>query len=269
MRLARRCGVNAAHVEFVRVGERQVLLAKRFDRYIDPAGRTFRNLYASAHTVLRLDKQTRGERQRSYVALAFEIQRWCGLADVDAAQLKRELWRRMAFNAICGNGDDHPRNHGLLFKDGRWTLSEAFDIAPYITFSGTLAMAITREGSSAARGNSLVVRHHQALAYRESGAVERTIGGSGARVAPGLDRGCSAPREARYSARRQATSTSRAARVPGFTGVIVVDVTVLLLPRQRVVLSYSTRSPVLQRTPTSASKPTLDSRLSTSRPTTR
>lgn len=176
MRLARRCGVNAAHVEFVRVGERQVLLAKRFDRYIDPAGRTFRNLYASAHTVLRLDKQTRGERQRSYVALAFEIQRWCGLADVDAAQLKRELWRRMAFNAICGNGDDHPRNHGLLFKDGRWTLSEAFDIAPYITFSGTLAMAITREGSSAATTANLV-RNCDSFGYEETEArdfIERS-----------------------------------------------------------------------------------------------
>lgn len=156
MRLARRCGINAAEVEFVSVGDREVLLVRRFDRHVDDAGQVFRRLYASAHTVLRLDAQTRGERQRSYVALAYELERWCGRADVNTAELKRELWRRMAFNAICGNGDDHPRNHGLLHRDGRWGLADAFDIAPYITFSGTLAMAITRDGSSVATTENLV-----------------------------------------------------------------------------------------------------------------
>ena len=156
MRLARRCGINAAEVEFVSVGGREVLLVKRFDRRVDAGGQVFRSLYASAHTVLRLDTQTRGERQRSYVALAYELERWCGRGDVDTAELKRELWRRMAFNAVCGNGDDHPRNHGLLYRDGQWGLSDAFDIAPYITFSGTLAMAITRDGSSAATTENLL-----------------------------------------------------------------------------------------------------------------
>ena len=156
MRLAATCGINAAEVEFVQLGAREVLLVRRFDRHVDAGGNTFRSLYASAHTVLRLDTQTRGERQRSYVAFAYEIQRWCGLADIDAKGLKRELWRRMAFNAICGLGDDHPRNHGLLHRDGRWGLSEAFDIAPYITFSGTLAMAITRDGSAMATTENLL-----------------------------------------------------------------------------------------------------------------
>jgi serine/threonine-protein kinase HipA len=62
----------------------------------------------------------------------------------------------MAFNALCGNGDDHPRNHGLLFKGGRWGLADAFDIAPYITFSGTLAMAVTRDGRSEATQANLL-----------------------------------------------------------------------------------------------------------------
>lgn len=111
------------------VGDREVLLVKRFDRHVDAEGRVFRALYASAHTVLRLDAQARGERQRSYVALAWELERWCGRCDVDTAELKRELWRRMAFNAVCGKGDDHPRIHGLLYRDRRWGLSEEFDIA--------------------------------------------------------------------------------------------------------------------------------------------
>ena len=74
-----------------------------------------------------------------------------------AKELKRELWRRMVFNAVCGNGDDHPRNHGLLFRDGNWTLADAFDIAPYITFSGTLAMAVTRDGDSMATSHNLLM----------------------------------------------------------------------------------------------------------------
>lgn len=156
MRLARRCGIQAAEVEFASVDDREVLWVKRFDRHVDDQGQVFRGLYASAHTVLRLDTQARGERQRSYVALAYELERWCGQADVDTAELKRELWRRMAFNAICGNGDDHPRNHGVLHRDGRWGLSDAFDIAPYISFSGTLAMAITRDGSTVATKENLL-----------------------------------------------------------------------------------------------------------------
>ncbi len=156
MRLAAQCGIKAAEVELFTPAGREVLLVRRFDRHIDAEGRTLRNLYASAHTVLRLDAQTRGERARSYVALAHELQRWCGLGDVDAHALKRELWRRMAFNAICGNGDDHPRNHGLLHRDGRWGLADAFDIAPFITFSGTLAMAITRNGSAMATTANLL-----------------------------------------------------------------------------------------------------------------
>lgn len=150
MRLAAQCGITAAEVDFVQQGEREILFVRRFDRHRDAIGNVFRSLYASAHTVLRLDAQTRGERQRSYVGFSHEIQRWCGLGDVDTREMQRELWRRMSFNALCGNGDDHPRNHGLVYRAGRWGLADAFDIAPYLTFSGTLAMAITREGDSAA-----------------------------------------------------------------------------------------------------------------------
>jgi serine/threonine-protein kinase HipA len=41
-----------------------------------------------------------------------------------------ELFRRMVFNAMVTNNDDHPRNHALLQVDGRWRLSPAYDIVP-------------------------------------------------------------------------------------------------------------------------------------------
>ncbi|WP_343628911.1 type II toxin-antitoxin system HipA family toxin, partial [Roseateles sp.] len=142
MRVARALGVNAAEVQFKRVDQREVILVRRFDRHVDERGVVTRRLYASAHTVLGLDKQPRGSRERSYVALALELRRWGGRAGEDTViEDQRELFRRLVVNAVLANGDDHPRNTGLLFVDGAWRLSPAFDIAPYgLGFAGNQAM---------------------------------------------------------------------------------------------------------------------------------
>jgi serine/threonine-protein kinase HipA len=43
-----------------------------------------------------------------------------------------ELFGRMVFNAVCGNDDDHVRNHAVVFRpqEGRWRLAPAFDVVP-------------------------------------------------------------------------------------------------------------------------------------------
>lgn len=149
MRAAQACGIRTARVEFLQVGAHPVLLVERFDRFVQSDGEVQRRGYASAHTLLGLDNTaTRGDAQRSYPYLAAELQRWCGAEGIDTADLKRELWRRMAFNALCGNGDDHPRNHGVRHVEGRWELAPAFDISPYPRFNGYLAMRVTRDGYS-------------------------------------------------------------------------------------------------------------------------
>lgn len=151
MTIARRVGINAAEVELHIEGFHQVLLVRRFDRHVAADGGVHRQLFASAWTALHLDSDaTRGNPSRSYPKFAVAIQRWRDASEADSAPLKRELWRRMAFNAVCGNGDDHPRNHGLIHQDGRWTLAPAYDIAPPMTFSGTLSMDVTQDGQSAA-----------------------------------------------------------------------------------------------------------------------
>lgn len=156
MRAAAAMGLDVAEVEFHRVGVREVLLVRRFDRQVTDTGQVHRRLYASAHTVLRLDRQMRGERVRSYVALSRELQRFCADREVRAQSVQRELWRRMVANVLCGNGDDHPRNHGVLHQEGHWGLAPAFDIAPYITYAQVQAMALTRAGSAvASRANLL------------------------------------------------------------------------------------------------------------------
>lgn len=63
----------------------------------------------------------------SYPRLAEELRR-VGAPVED----RRELFGRMVFNAVCGNDDDHPRNHAVVFRadENRWRLSPAFDVVP-------------------------------------------------------------------------------------------------------------------------------------------
>lgn len=176
---ARAAGIRAAEVELHRAGPHQVVAVKRFDRVVGADFQVQRHGFASAHTMLRLDSATtRGDPLRSYPYLAAELQRWCGAEGVDVREMKRELWRRMAFNAICGNGDDHPRNHGAVCAGGRWSLSPAYDIAPSIAFSGSLAMSITREGHAQATRWALL-RDCDTFGYGEDEAehfIDQAIG---------------------------------------------------------------------------------------------
>lgn len=65
--------------------------------------------------------------QWSYPRLAEELRR-IGAPTEDRV----ELFERMIFNAVCGNDDDHPRNHAVIFnhQENRWRLSPAFDVVP-------------------------------------------------------------------------------------------------------------------------------------------
>jgi serine/threonine-protein kinase HipA len=93
------------------VGEEQVLLVKRFDREPDlKSGGEFRHRMVSALTVLDLDDTVTDRSGWSYVELADELQRW----SEDPVEDKQELFRRVAFNALISNLDDHPRNHPLI-----------------------------------------------------------------------------------------------------------------------------------------------------------
>lgn len=149
MSMANSCDINTPRVRLEQVGEHTVYLCQRFDRAGDPR-KPARSLYASAHTVLRLDiDAVKGDPKRSYLGLADEMRVWCRSSPRRDHDLQ-ELWRRMVFNALVGNSDDHPKNHGLLFEEGCWGLAPAFDITPLVDFKGVLSMATGADGSSAA-----------------------------------------------------------------------------------------------------------------------
>jgi serine/threonine-protein kinase HipA len=123
--LARACGLNTAESRVARVAGRDVLLVKRFDREKAQAG-YLRARMVSALTLLRAEDTHQSRDKWSYVLLAEELRRVCA----DPAQNAAELFRRMCFNALISNVDDHPRNHALIAKETEWKLSPAYDLTP-------------------------------------------------------------------------------------------------------------------------------------------
>ncbi|MCA3609154.1 MAG: type II toxin-antitoxin system HipA family toxin [Methylobacterium sp.] len=125
---ARACGLLTATSRIETIGDRDVLLVKRFDREKVAKGYT-RARMVSALTLLRAD-ETQRERW-SYVVLAEELRRISADPKRDAA----ELFRRMLFNALISNIDDHPRNHAVIAPQREWRLSPAYDLTPSVPVS--------------------------------------------------------------------------------------------------------------------------------------
>lgn len=151
--LARACGMATAESRLVEVGGRDVLLVKRFDR--ERAADGYRRArMVSALTLLRAQDTYQSRDKWSYVLLAEELRRACADPERNAA----ELFRRMCFNALISNTDDHPRNHALLARAQDWHLSPAYDLTPATPISQErrdLAMVCGDAGRLASAGNLL------------------------------------------------------------------------------------------------------------------
>jgi serine/threonine-protein kinase HipA len=123
--LARACGLSTAESRLVDIGDRDALLVKRFDRE-RAAGGYLRTRMISGLTLLRSDDAPGNRDRWSYILLAEELRRASAKPDLDA----QELFRRMCFNALISNSDDHPRNHAMIARHGDWRLSPAYDLTP-------------------------------------------------------------------------------------------------------------------------------------------
>lgn len=127
MQLAGECGIVAAEVRLSAVGERPALLVRRFDR---APGKVLH--YASANALWNRERVREADALdwASYAGLV-ALRRQLPGGDVrpDAA----ELFRRLAFNVVIGNTDDHGRNHGFVMdRAGSWQLAPAFDVLPTV-----------------------------------------------------------------------------------------------------------------------------------------
>ncbi len=123
MRLASLCGLNVANVSLTRSLHKDVLLIERFDRIHTETGWA-RKIMVSALTLLALDEMM--ARYASYQDLAELIRH----RFVDASATLRELFSRLVFNILCGNTDDHARNHAAFWDGQSLRLTPAYDICP-------------------------------------------------------------------------------------------------------------------------------------------
>ena len=125
LRLAHACGLKVAISRIVPIGDRDVLLVKRFDREAVQGGYP-RARMLSALTLLRAGDTLHDRDRWSYPLLAEELRRLSARPAEDAP----ELFRRMAFNALISNSDDHPRNHAFIAFAEDWQLSPGYDLTP-------------------------------------------------------------------------------------------------------------------------------------------
>jgi len=123
--LARKCGLQVSESKVSKVGDRDVLMVKRFDR--QKFGQSYRRArMLSSLTLLRSEDTHQDRSKWSYVLLAEELRRISSQPKSDAP----ELFCRMVFNALISNSDDHPRNHAVIAMEKDWRLSPAYDLTP-------------------------------------------------------------------------------------------------------------------------------------------
>ena len=158
MVLARRCGIQAADTRALPLPQGHAVAVKRFDRDSDK-----RLHVLSAHVALRAAGEAMG-----YPELAQLIRR-LGHPDQVRAQ-QQELFRRMVFNILIDNTDDHEKNHALVRGvDGFYALSPAFDVLPAVQGLGYQQMRVGAQGHEASIANAL----SEARAFGLSDAIAR------------------------------------------------------------------------------------------------
>ena len=120
LRLAKLAGINSAEARVTMVQGQPVSIIRRFDR---TPGQN-RIPYLSGATLL----QARRDDEHSYTEIIDVMRSMCADFVTDA----RQLWRRLVFNHLINNVDDHLQNLGFLYSArNSWQLSPAFDLNPF------------------------------------------------------------------------------------------------------------------------------------------
>lgn len=133
MTLAARAGITVARTQVIHLAGTNAVAVRRFDR---ERGQRIHSI--SAGTAIRAATASGAAPEMGYPELA-RILRRIGITQNAINQRDaRELFRRMVFNILVDNTDDHEKNHSLLvinpFENGRLKLAPAYDVLP--THSG-------------------------------------------------------------------------------------------------------------------------------------
>jgi serine/threonine-protein kinase HipA len=155
MKLAVIAGISVAATQVVRLSGLHAVAIRRFDRKVG-GGRIHS---VSASTAIRAATAAGQEPQLGYPELARLLRR-AGVA-TDGANLQdaRELFRRMVFNILMDNTDDHEKNHSLLvvapFQHGRFRLAPAYDLLPTHSGQGYQEFICGKKGRESTLDNAM------------------------------------------------------------------------------------------------------------------
>ena len=129
MTLAKRAGITVAETQVIGLAGANAIAVRRFDR---EKGRRIHSI--SAGTAIRAATASGAEPEMGYAELARILRRIGITQDGMNQRDARELFRRMIFNIVVDNTDDHEKNHSLLvvnpFAKGRLKLAPAYDVLP-------------------------------------------------------------------------------------------------------------------------------------------
>ncbi|WP_343637916.1 HipA domain-containing protein [Roseateles sp.] len=150
MTLCARAGIRVAETRALTLPQGHAVAVRRFDR----AGS--RRVHAmSANVALKAMKAGLGYPELS------QLLRRRGVIEGDRSQMEmRELFRRMVFNILIDNTDDHEKNHVLLVTQrGELSLSPAFDVLPSGQALGYQQLRVGVEGHDSTIDNAMSEAH--------------------------------------------------------------------------------------------------------------
>jgi serine/threonine-protein kinase HipA len=170
MTLAKKAGIRVAPTLPIRLTDGHAIAIKRFDRVRDSRVHSL-----TAYVALRAAAERFG-----YPELA-QLLRRRGVTDGDlyVAQM-RELYRRMVFNILIDNTDDHEKNHALLVSDAQqYELSPAYDVLPSGQALGFQQMRVGEDAADSTLANALSMARMFSLdgddAVKETRRVARVV----------------------------------------------------------------------------------------------
>jgi serine/threonine-protein kinase HipA len=166
MTLAQQASIRVAQTRPVRLIHGHAVAIKRFDR---APGRRLHSL--SARVALQAAAEGFG-----YPELA-QLLRRKGVVDGDLyVTHMRELFRRMVFNILIDNTDDHEKNHALLVTDSQqYELSPAYDVLPSGQALGFQQMRVGEQEADATMSNALSMSRMFSLTKDEAVKEVRTV----------------------------------------------------------------------------------------------
>jgi serine/threonine-protein kinase HipA len=182
LELARLCGLRVPATRLVHLPDgRDVMLIERFDRVPLPKGEFGKRHVVSALTMLKMHEFDTGSAE--YANLADTLGELGASGSVGAD--KTELFKRMVFNILVTNDDDHLRNHAFVWDGAHrgWRLSDLYDVVPkpqlgserflVLGVGPAMGRLATLDNALSAAGRFGLMKHAAAQIIKELSAIVR------------------------------------------------------------------------------------------------